>query len=83
MIHARHPTREFSPLSVGTYYGVSGVGEEGRTSELYLGSATNQHTLIHKLGTHASFGGIPKLRTQLRRNPTPAGKKFKSVDLAL
>ena len=43
--HARHPRREFSPLSAGTYDGVSGVGEAGRTSERYHGS--------HSLPTHS------------------------------
>ena len=43
--HARDPKREFSALSVGTHYGVSGVGEAGRTSELYIGS--------HNLPTHS------------------------------
>ena len=36
-------------LSVGTYYGASGVGEAGRTSELYLGSRnlpTHSYTYI-------------------------------------
>ena len=37
--------REFPPLNVGTYYGVSEVGEAGRTSELYVGS--------HNLPTHS------------------------------
>ena len=77
------PKWEFSPLSVGTYYGVSGVGEAGRTSELYLGS--------HNLPTHSyTYISDPCMFWWDSDAPDPGTakpyarwKKVKHVDLPL
>ena len=80
---ARHPKREFSPLSVGTYYRVIGVGEGSRTSELYLGSQnlpTHSYTYIRDPCKFWWDSDAPDPATA---KPYARWKKVKPVDLPL
>ena len=84
MIPCPAPEMGVLPLSVGTYYGVSGVGEAGRTSELYLGSRnlpTHSYTYIRDPCRFSWWDSdAPDPATA---KPYTRWKKFKPVDLPL